>query len=73
MRKRKTIEVTYLKDEVNRYLKNAMLSQQEKKALCFLLENVLMETNNYRGFKYNFRFDEWSEKERSIEFNREYI
>ena len=52
MQKRKTIEVETLKDRVNRRLADSDLSDEAKDALSGLLEGVLFDTGNYRGFTY---------------------
>lgn len=60
---RKTIEVAKLKERINGYLARKEISQDEKKSLCILLESVLMDTGNYRGFNQTYwldkGFDEW--------------
>ncbi len=56
-RKRTTIEVSAIKDEINRRLRDtAPHMTAERRALASILEHILHETGNYRGFNYN----EWS-------------
>ena len=49
---RKTIEVEWLKESVNMRLDDKNLSQDEKSALCLLLEDVLHKTGSYKGFNW---------------------
>lgn len=50
---RKTIEVEKLFKMVNNYLKDSKPDQQgERRGLCGLLENVLMDTGHYAGFNH---------------------
>lgn len=52
MAKRKTVNVEELKTEINDRI--SWCSEIEgKRALCFLLERVLHDTGNYKGFKFN--------------------
>ena len=55
MRKRKTIAVETVRAKVNRMLaiRVAIVSTDEKQALCSLLEEILMETGNYHGFRWH--------------------
>ena len=55
---KKTIKVVDLKNQINKMLAQKTVSNQEKKQLCILLEGVLLETDNYKGFNNNF----WLEK-----------
>lgn len=52
MGKRKTIEVENLRRLVNGMLALDTLSEDNRKSLCVLLDRVLHETGNYRGFNY---------------------
>lgn len=86
MAKRMTIRVSELKDKVNAMLARDSLNQKAKSALCTLIEDVLMETDNYRGFNDIYwmdkGFDEWKaagepdfpEKQKflGLEYNRHY-
>jgi hypothetical protein len=51
-RKTRTIEVQELKDYINAKLARPLISQDEKRAMCTVLEGVLMATRNYHGFNY---------------------
>lgn len=52
-KQKKTIEVSRIKEMVNHYLKNSSKSEYaERLGECFLLEAILMETGNYKGFRY---------------------
>lgn len=53
MGKRKTVAVTELVARVNRMIAaSADEMQAERQALAVLLESVLMDTGNYKGFQY---------------------
>lgn len=52
MAKRKTIEVSALKDQINFMLANSRCSVEGRKSMMVILENVLMDTKNYNGFRY---------------------
>ena len=52
MAKRKTVEVSALKDQINFMLANSRCPVEGRKSMMVILENVLMETGNYRGFSY---------------------
>lgn len=55
---RKTIAVDALRNKVNGYLRDSHDDRTEARiALHVLLESVLMETDNYKGFTY--RIDEF--------------
>lgn len=50
---KKTIEVSRIKEMVNHYLKHSDQSEYgERLGECLLLEAILMETGNYKGFRY---------------------
>ena len=63
MAKRSTIKVKVLKDAINTSLERKGVDQEGKKALCTLLESVLMSTGNYSGFGSltwkNGGYDQW--------------
>lgn len=63
MKSRKTVEVDWLKKMINADLENEKLTEDTKKHLCTLLENILVKTGNYRGFNYlkwiNGGFTKW--------------
>ena len=50
--KRKTIQVTNVREAINNSLEWEK-SRDAKRALCSLLEDILMVTDNYRGFRWN--------------------
>lgn len=53
---RKTIEVSTVVDICNRAIaythKNGTGTAEERKGFCFVAEQVLHETGNYKGFRY---------------------
>jgi hypothetical protein len=49
MKTRKTIEIQFLKDKINKALAST-LNTDHKEALCTLLEIILIEKNIYKGF-----------------------
>lgn len=49
---KKTININDLKDRINNSLKSIDLSLQEKSSLANLLEAILHETGNYKGFMF---------------------
>ena len=52
-KQKKTIDVSRIKEMVNHYLKHSSKSEYaERLGECFLLEAILMETRNYKGFRY---------------------
>ena len=46
----KTIKVEELKSYINELLANEKIPESEKTSYCFLLERVLFDTNNYKGW-----------------------
>lgn len=65
---RSNIKITDLKIYINEMLANEKVCEAEKVGLCVLLERVLLNTNNYRGFrniaaaKHNYdRYYYWEE------------
>ena len=46
----KTIKVQDLRLCVNKLLANKKIAESEKAGYCFLLERVLFDTNNYKGW-----------------------
>jgi hypothetical protein len=52
MTARKTIKVTDLLDKVNDILATTTCNQDIRQGAINLLEHVLHETGNYRGFRY---------------------
>ena len=63
---KKTYQIEELIKKINRYLK-ADISQLEKKSLCYLLEEVLLETKRYGGYQYLFEYDMETEKTRKYD------
>lgn len=50
---RKTIDVEYMKKFVNDFLLNSGDEQfVERRSYCAILEEILRQTGNYRGFNY---------------------
>ena len=49
---RKTIEVEFVKNRVNEMLANSTCSPKERRAMAIVLDIILHETGNYRGFRY---------------------
>jgi hypothetical protein len=49
---KKTIHVDELKQFANQLLANENLSEQEKLGVTHLIEHVLLNTGNYKGFNY---------------------
>ena len=78
MPKRKTIEVSKLKAEINRRLAlpAERHSDDERAALCALLETVLMDTGNYAGFNWLYwqqhGYQEWRDAGSPEEFPAKY-
>ncbi len=49
---RKTIEVQKLVDYANMQLKDSVTAQGHREGICTMIEQVLMETGNYGGFRF---------------------
>jgi hypothetical protein len=49
---RKTVEVADLLERVNTYLNGDFASEEAKAGACSVLESVLHDTGNYKGFGY---------------------
>ncbi len=49
---RKTITIDNLVDKINTTLRLSTADRSQRQSLCCLLENILHETGNYRGFRY---------------------
>ena len=49
---RKTVSVDFVKTRVNALLAAPTPTASERLAAAAVLESVLMETDNYKGFKY---------------------
>lgn len=56
-KRRKTFAVADLKKKVNLRNQNSTCSAAERMAWNSILEDILMETGNYQGFKYYTRSD----------------
>jgi len=70
---KKTLKVKELIDKINSYLGSDNISQCEKSGFCTLLETILHDTGNYRGFSYNFNWTTASDQEKlDKEYNRCY-
>ena len=52
MRKKKTIKVSTIKNLVNDRLSLVNISEDKRSVLCTLIETILMNTGNYRGYLY---------------------
>jgi hypothetical protein len=78
IRKAKTIAVATLRDKINRMLAVPIsnLPTDQKQVLCSLLEEVLIETENYKGFEF---INMSAERARSLDpedpdyYNRRYF
>ena len=68
---RKTISVDFMKDMMNNILSLPGVDVDSKRTLCTVLESMLFETGNYRGFSYNSTYDpaNWTKED---EYNRHY-
>lgn len=51
MKTRKTIEIQFIKDKINKALASTINTYQ-KEALCTFLEIILLEKNIYQGFMF---------------------
>jgi hypothetical protein len=69
--KRKTTSVKTLVDKANGYLRLDTISQEKKETISFFIASILHETGNYRGFSYNFPWEDTAEC-RAKEYNRCY-
>lgn len=58
MTRRKTIEVWKVRDWCQNILDAPHTSRDERKAAAFILEEVLLETYNYKGFAYTDEEDD---------------
>jgi hypothetical protein len=54
---RKTFNVSEFKDYINSNLVEERLSNDEKYGMIMLLEHLLSETGNYKGFGYVYKDD----------------
>ena len=50
--RRKTVEVAWLRELVNARLEKSTCSPEVRRGMASVLESVLHETGNYRGFQY---------------------
>jgi len=59
-RPRKTIEVQDIRVKINDMLKLDLdrVTTEAKAALTILLEDILMETGNYKGFNFNMPLEQ---------------
>lgn len=51
---RKTIDVVYLLETLNKQLSREDLTSVEKRAISEVLEDILHKTDNYSGFNYRY-------------------
>ena len=67
---RKTIQVSEVLNYTNEQLKRTdeYATQKFKAACCTMIERILLDTNNYQGYRYLDK-GEWQRNE----FNREYF
>ena len=52
MRKRKTIRVTEVVEQVNRWLRVSTCTPEMRKGMIAVLTHILHDTNTYAGFRY---------------------
>ena len=52
MAKRKTVDIEFLKDKINQMLQDSTCSSDMREGMIVTLEIALMETGNYKGFRY---------------------
>jgi hypothetical protein len=52
MAKRKTFDVQEFKTSINRMLAGSVISPEGRKSMMIVLEDVLMQTGNYKGYRY---------------------
>jgi hypothetical protein len=52
MAKRKTFNVEEFKASINRMLAGSVITPEGRKSMIIILEDVLMQTGNYKGFRY---------------------
>jgi len=52
MNKRKTVNVEWLKGKANTLLANPDLLMEEKLGVITMIEMVLLESDNYNGFRF---------------------
>ena len=52
MSKRKTFNVEAFKQSINRMLAGSVIEPEGRKSMLIILEDVLMQTGNYKGFRY---------------------
>jgi len=54
---RKTIRVANIRNRMNKIL-DSQISRDAKMSMCCIIEDILMQTGNYRGFKWNMSTEE---------------
>lgn len=52
MKKRKTVDVSFIRESVNHSLANSTASDEVRYGMISVLERILHETGNYRGYGY---------------------
>lgn len=71
---RMTFDVKKLKTMTNEYLNNPLFSQEQKLAMSMILEQVLHDTGNYKGFTHNnWDHSKSYEENKRLEYNRQYF
>jgi len=49
---RKTVDVEFVLNAVNEILKDSLCPPERRKGMINVLETILVETGNYKGFRY---------------------
>lgn len=49
---RKTISIEALKSKINKMLAESVNDKAEREGMIAVIENVLIETDNYKGYRY---------------------
>jgi hypothetical protein len=62
MAARKTIKVSLIKEWANELLTESTISDETKSGICTTLEEILHETDNYKGFNYVYWLKEGCDK-----------
>jgi len=67
MGKRKTIKIKKLVKVVNDKLLDEDISQETKEELSYMIQKILLETDQYGGFRYLEGYDEEKEYNRTYD------
>ena len=59
---RKTIKVSLIKEWANELLTDSTMSEEAKSGICTTIEEILHETDNYKGFNYVYWLKEGGSK-----------